>query len=788
MAPAKSRRKNALLLLTAGVLLSGYVLLLLGVTHISQIKLIDAAHEQLRLDLEKRAAALSYFYGVRRDDLEGLASSRSFGVFFSNRALGMSMEYGLSASLLDMHRQFTLLAGGKRMGNIPIYDRLVLLEPDGKPLIDTAAGQELRLPKPFAPDEALRQPQLLVVAEGERLQVLLTTPVVYKDKTMGSLLAWVNQELVYQQLVEKASDNGGGRVIVATAAGPLQPRGSRLPDFGGAGADGAVPGSAGPNSLQTRQDGSGDYYVRVEVADTPLLLVGVYPRQGLTGYFTSYWFSLSLGVLAVLVLAGAGVAVRTQTHNLVLQTRVDESLRQERQLNKQNAQLAAEIHKRQQYEKELVRQASFDQLTGLPNRVLALDRLSRAMIRSARMERHVVVMFVDLDHFKKVNDTLGHAAGDKLLVEASQRFSRTVRGSDTVARLSGDEFLAILEEVGDPEDIERICDKMQQEVARPFLVDGQEFFLSVSIGIAVYPEDGEDPQALLKNADIALYQAKESGRQAYRFFTPVMNQRANERQQLEVELRHAIELKEFSLRFQPVIDLQSEQIVGAEALLRWTSPSLGEVAPLKFIPVAEDAGLIGKIGDWVLAEAAAGGAALNAIQPIWVSANVSTRQFRTPEHFLRVVDKVLASSGLAPEQFTIEVTESLLLDDVPGTKRILDELDAMGVRIAIDDFGTGYSALAYLNRFKFDVLKIDRTFVRDILHDPEDATLARAILAMAHALRLKVVAEGVEDEGQAQFLKDAGCGFAQGYYYGKPIPLDELVGRMQAQQAASLQP
>lgn len=426
-----------------------------------------------------------------------------------------------------------------------------------------------------------------------------------------------------------------------------------------------------------------------------------------------------------------------------------------------------------EYEKKIVRQANFDSLTELPNRLLAVDRLSQAISRAQRERKLVMVMIIDLDQFKVVNDTLGHIFGDELLVEAARRLLFAVRGTDTVARLGGDEFLVILPDLDDVRNSVMIANKILEAFSSPFVLDGKEHFVTASIGMTVFPEDGIDPHTLLRNADSAMYRAKEDTRNTFRFFTPVMNEKIVDRMNIESSLRHAIEKDELFLVYQPLVDMTGK-FVGAETLLRWNNPGVGLVMPDKFISLAEETGLIVPIGNWVLENACKQAKSwMNELgRKFRISVNVSSRQFKGNDIVKSVIDTIRLT-GIDPACLELEVTERMLIEDAPRTSRILNQLNDVGVKLSIDDFGTGYSALSYLKKYPFHTLKIDRAFVRDITIDVEDAALSTAIIAMAHSLGLQVIGEGVETEEQLEFLRFKGCDFVQGFYFSKPLlPVD----------------
>lgn len=429
----------------------------------------------------------------------------------------------------------------------------------------------------------------------------------------------------------------------------------------------------------------------------------------------------------------------------------------------------ADITLRKEYEERLQRQANFDDVTGLPNRILALDRLRGAVISANRHRHKVGVLFIDLDHFKKINDTLGHATGDQLLKLAAERLIRCIRAEDTVARLGGDEFTVILPKLASAAHAEPVIQKILDTFSLPFALGREEAFISASIGVTVSPDDGKDPQVLMQNADAAMYRAKEQGRNTFHYFTPELNRRAVERMRLESHLLHALDRNEFELHYQPIVDLRLGVVVGAEALLRWNNPMLGPVEPERFVPLAEDTGLIVPIGEWVLDNACRQLAEWQASGlPLRVSVNISSRQFRGT-NLVRTTAAVLQRHQVPAGLLELEITEGLLMDELPQTRANLRDLASLSVRLSLDDFGTGYSSLRYLKQFPVDTLKIDKSFVGEVPHDAGDATVVEAIIAMGHHLGLQVIGEGIEAEEQLKFLQSRGCDLAQGYYLSKPL-------------------
>jgi diguanylate cyclase (GGDEF)-like protein len=431
---------------------------------------------------------------------------------------------------------------------------------------------------------------------------------------------------------------------------------------------------------------------------------------------------------------------------------------------------------RKRYQVQLEHQANYDALTGLPNRNLLNDRLRQA-VYAQRKTRAMAVVFIDLDHFKFVNDSLGHGTGDKLLRGMADRLRDVLREGDTVARLGGDEFVVILNDQASEEVIFRAMQRIMLEVSQPMMIEGKELYVTCSAGISLYPQDGADVDTLLKNADAAMYRAKDGGRNNFQFFTSEMNERINERLSLENALRRALERKEFLLHFQQKIDLATGAISGAEALVRWSHPELGLLRPERFIPLAEETGLIVQIGEWVIRETCRQIRAWldRGLEPGLVSVNLSARQFRQ-DGLVRTVSRILEETGIDSRHLEIELTESMVMHSVNTAIATLHGLKSLGIALSVDDFGTGYSSLAYLKDLPIDTLKIDRSFVRAISEsagggsDAEDGVIAQAIISLGHALHLKVIAEGVETERQLGFLRRHGCDEVQGFFYGEPVP------------------
>ena len=465
-------------------------------------------------------------------------------------------------------------------------------------------------------------------------------------------------------------------------------------------------------------------------------------------------------------------------------SRLEQQVRQRTaELDAINVKLKQEIAERAQIEDRLQKQANYDQLTGLPNRQLATDRLRQTLVKAKRQKLRPCVAFVDLDNFKYVNDTLGHAAGDELLREASRRLLSCARQSDTVARLGGDEFLLILDDEGNERFNERelairhVGDRILESFAQPFVLEGQDVRITPSIGFAIYPEDGEDGNILMRHADVSMYRSKNEGKNLYCFYSPDMTANAKMRLNVESQLRHALERDELQLVYQPIVDIRSGRICKAEALLRWRNAELGEVSPDYFIPIAEETGMIKSIGKWTIETACAqvrqwrdaGWADMT------VTVNVSARQLQTDTSMVDIVKTALLKNRLTTDALQLELTENVLIKETEHVGEVMRQLREMGVRLLIDDFGTGYASLAYLQRYHFDSVKIDASFIKTVLDNEQDASLVKAIIALAKSLDIDVISEGVEQKAQLNFLLHARCRYAQGFYYSQPVGHDEFL-------------
>jgi diguanylate cyclase (GGDEF)-like protein len=641
----------------------------------------------------------------------------------------------------------------------PVFDRIACIADNGNLLGAVGEASFAAVDQTYSVHDVPRLDPL-VVASGSRGTVLtITVPVVVKDQPGGYLSGDIDVRGLLHRLSGLPAWTSEYGHAALLGPGDELIVGSDTHDW---------------NNWRTVATDRGHRLQLAQVGDSGLRIVRIDTGEDPRSFIASPLFLVALALVALPLLGGVTFLIALNNRYQALRTRFDALAQQHGLLHQQNERLQREIDKRVESEQKLAHQANYDQLTGLPNRSLAMDRLSQAIKWAKREGGSVIVLFVDLDRFKHVNDSLGHAAGDELLRDAAQRLQSRMRESDTVSRLGGDEFLVICPETPGSPDWEQCAEQLLQAMGEPFYVREHEFFVGASIGVASYPRGGKDPQMLVKNADIAMYAAKELGRNRFCNYDPSMDAAALEGMRIERNLRLALRRQEFRLAFQPIVDLSSGKTVAVEALLRWKNAELGEVPAEKFVPIAEECGLIHDIGEWVLVEACRIVSEMQPDHDFRVAINLSSRQFSHPNHLLDCVLLALRRSGLMPNQLELEITETILIDDRTEIVDLINQLDRIGVRLSLDDFGTGYSALNYLQRFPLDALKIDRSFTKQLPDGGANASLIRAIIAMAHALGLEVIAEGIERREQAGFLLVYHCEFGQGHLYSEPMSADQL--------------
>ncbi|TOL43722.1 GGDEF-domain containing protein, partial [Vibrio parahaemolyticus] len=518
----------------------------------------------------------------------------------------------------------------------------------------------------------------------------------------------------------------------------------------------------------------GKIYFEVPVEQHHFKLMAWFEPLNERDIFTSRLFIVGLSILAVMIVIALCYAFVANNNKLELKIKLEEEKKRKDILSQQNHKLTKEIERRKASEKELAFQAKYDTLTELPNRSYGSERLALELIRASRTGSKVLVMFIDLDHFKQINDSMGHFVGDEILKLSAQRLQNVARKTDLLARIGGDEFLLVIPDLPDNDTAKRVASSVLSAFSEPFVWNNHEFFLTGSVGMSVFPDDGDNAEQLLACADMAMYRVKQDGRDAFCFYNHNMNQDLQRYLDLESRLRNAISNQLLEMYYQPIIELKSGKIVGAEALMRWNDEKFGFVNPEEFISIAEKNGLIHQLGEFAIQQACYQAAQWQSISPLFVSVNFSSVQFRYCDRLLAFIRQSLEESGLPAEQFDVEVTESLLFNHDDELVDMLDNLRALGTKLTIDDFGTGYSALSYLQKFPFDRLKIDRSFMQNVFENDSDRELVNVIIAMAKALRLKIVAEGIEEQRHVDYLNELNCEFGQGFHYSRPVPAKEF--------------
>lgn len=764
--PTPPGNRNSILI--AGTIFGLYLAALISFSYIGQTHLRRAMLEQERLGLEKQATAVSHLLATQQGTLDSLSVSPEIQALLAVHDPGRPGGPGLSSDARAVSAALAKFRETLIHNDQTVFEKIAFVANNGHALLEVGdrdaddAAQTDPAYKPGKPGS------VHIVRGVEGFTLTLTSKVLHQGAPAGSLIAVFDVATALRPLLTAGYGRSGSHRTALLGPGD---------EVLATGLD------LDPDSWRTEAENTDGPLLSAPVTGTGLHIVELPHTATAIVYLTSPLFLAALALIALPLLAGVAYLLRLNTRNLVLSTRFEATAQQREILHKQNERLQSEIDRRVESEQQLAHQANYDQLTGLPNRNLALDRLTQAIKWAKRDGKSVLTMFLDLDRFKQVNDSLGHAAGDELLREAAQRLQSSVRDSDTVSRLGGDEFLVICPEMTEQADWQQCAAQMLKVLSAPFYVGDHEFFVGASIGVAAYPQGGTEPQKLLKNADIAMYAAKERGRNRYCYYDPSMDAAAIEGVRLENNLRHALRRNEFRLVFQPIVAIGSGRIVAVEALLRWTNKELGEIPPEKFIPVAEETGLIHEIGEWLLAEACLAIARIQTDHRFRIAINLSSKQFSRPGRLLECILSALRQSGLMPNQLELEITESILIDDRPEITELISQLDRIGVRLSLDDFGTGYSALNYLQRFPFDVLKIDRSFTSQIPGSKANSSLIRAIIAMAHALELEVVAEGLETREQAGFLLVYHCEYGQGYLYSQPMPAEQLEVQLAGERA-----
>ncbi|GEM75366.1 GGDEF-domain containing protein [Vibrio sagamiensis NBRC 104589] len=762
----KKTSSKRIIIICAG-LISVYLATIITMTGLGQNKLKDSQHRELGLQVKSYAGMLDSVLTIAKEDMIHLSTDKTLQTFFANLASGMSMEYGLGASLINLKQKLKAKAQVKLQNEQLLYQRLSLIGLDGK-VIATTGKKEISLSE--VAEQLSKQrlnvsKRLQIIEESGRKYIRLTQNVLFSGKRVGYLIADLDKNTVTSSLNKSNQEGHNSRLVLRLGDEEIIFWDLNNRDNTG-----------GNRQILHKIDGDLQESIYFSVPDekNQYNLMAWFEPFDKSDLYTSKLFITILSIIAILMVAGLLYAFYLNNNRVELKIKLEEEKHRKDFLSQQNQRLTQEIERRKFSETELAFLAKHDALTGLPNRLHGSERLSLDLSRASHFGSKVLVMFIDLDHFKQINDSMGHFVGDEVLKLAVDRLQEALRDTDFLARIGGDEFLLIVPELQNLNNAKHFAAKILAVFQQPFIWHNHEFFLSASIGMSVFPEDGEKVEQLLACADMAMYRVKQEGRNAFCFYNQNMNQDLQRFLDLEKRLRHAILYEQLSLYYQPIINLHSGRIVGAEALMRWNDVKLGSVSPDEFISVAEKNGLIHQLGDFAIRHACHQAARWQSIAPISISVNFSSVQFRYCERLLERIKHHLSESGLPAEKFDIEVTEGLLFSDTKELKGLLDDLKALGAKLVIDDFGTGYSALSYLQKFPFDRLKIDRSFMQNMFENDSDRALVKVIIAMAQALKLEIVAEGIEEKRHLEYLQNLNCELGQGFYFSQPLPAEEF--------------
>lgn len=764
MKKSAKRISSKKIITISAILVSIYLAMIIVITSLGQNKLKESQYRELDLKVKSYASKLDNLFTIASEDIDNLSGDRAVQAFFANLASGMSMEYGLGASLFNLKLRFDNKIESKKINGSNIYSKLALIGSDGKTIVTTGSEPLELLDVSHFTDDHDHVEEVYAYSDGSSKLIQVVKKVEFSGKLVAFIVADIDPDVVIDQLTNQEHKGSNSRMVL------------NIKDVEMVVWD-SISGSLVDSSHESEsvaKELSGKIYFEVPVDRYHFNLRAWFKPLNESAIYTSRLFIVGLSILAVMIVIGLCYAFVANNNRIELKIKLEEEKKRKDILSQQNEKLTNEIERRKASEKELEFQAKYDTLTNLPNRSYGSERLESELIRASRNGSKVLVMFIDLDHFKQINDSMGHIVGDEILKLSAQRLHCVTRKTDLLARIGGDEFLLVVPDLPDNDTAKRVASSVLSAFDKPLVWNTHEFFLSSSIGMSVYPDDGENAQQLLACADMAMYRVKEDGRDAFCFYNQNMNQDLHRYLDLESRLRNAIANQSLELYYQPIIELKSGQIVGAEALMRWKDEKYGFVNPDEFISIAEKNGLIHQVGEFAIQQACLQAAQWQAITPLFMSVNFSSVQFRYCERLLEFIKKCLKESGLPTDKFDVEVTESLLFNHDQSLLDMLDNLRALGTKLTIDDFGTGYSALSYLQKFPFDRLKIDRAFMQNVFENDSDRELVNVIIAMAKALNLKIVAEGIEERRHVDYLNERNCEFGQGFYYSRPLPAEEF--------------
>ncbi len=738
------------LLISAGMILTAYLIVMLTVSIQGQNKLKNIQHHNLQLKIAHYASSLSYFFEVSRDKLAILSQNKIMTTFFDNRLSVISEGAELDKNRGQLKNLLHHVYLQQNYNYMPIFNKISLLNLDGSAII--LNGNDALNIGSINTEVLLENGHFIYIKQRENnISIKLLQVVYINNDPVAIISAPINNQIIVQQLTAHENVSANNHLELRSNKGKLFIWGK-------------------DTTAQSKTKHNQSFLFEESIKRTPFTLVGWSEPINNQNLFISNWFIVVISILTALVILGIYMLMYIQHNRRILQTETSFT----HQLAIHHNQLNVEINKRKTSEKTLRYRATHDSLTGLINRDYSLKKLEDAIDISQRNNTKILLVNINLDNFKQINDISGHSAGDQVLIESSKRLLSSLRKTDTVARIGGDEFLLILSDLKDDHQATSLAAKMLTAFEQPFKIHGQNFFSSTCIGLSIYPQDGDTPEALLKCASMALRRAKGTGKNNFSFYTEKMNAEVIRNITIKRRLRYAIENNGLEMHYQPLIDLQTGKILGAEALMRWTDSEFGIIYPDEFIPLAERCGLIHQLGEFALTQACTQAAKWQTIAPIQMAVNFSSVQFRNCYELLDKIITTLDKTGLPKSKLDVEVTESLLMSKEGELNEMLSELRDLDIQLSIDDFGTGYSALSYLQKYAFSKLKIDRAFIMNLSKNEADRSLVTAIIAMAKALNLKIVAEGIEEQQQADFLKQLNCDYGQGYLYSRPVPASEF--------------
>lgn len=746
----------------------------------SEEQLRAEADARLVADSARRSATVGDFVLECRNTVADLAESREVANYLTNKALGMSPRYGLSANLDSIDELFRRKMAQITVRGEPVYNRISLFfEGNAGPLVDTVEGGAA--PELPAPPGAADRPAVTI--DLDRRLLVATAPVLQKGAVTGTIMATADIAQLSHYLMTSGLNARYFEALIGANGVQLPPGPgmAALPEAIAAAAADA------PANVVTSIDAGGDFgkmlTVRTSIPGTELFLVTVLAEKAAYGHITSRLFLYSASAFPPVLLICVLMFERLRRRNAELKADFAESDRRRYELQDRNLLLSDEIARREQVEWELREKsrqlehiAHYDALTGLPNRVLFADRLQQAIVQSRRRGLSLAVVYLDLDGFKGVNDQHGHDIGDELLILVAQRMKEALREGDTLARFGGDEFVAVLVDLEDQDDYQAVLARLLEVVAVPTTVRHRVLSVSASIGVTLHPQDGADADLLLRHADQAMYLAKQEGKNRWHLFDVAKDAAVKFQRESFERIRRALDQREFVLYYQPKVNMRTGEVIGAEALIRWQHPERGLLLPGAFLPIIEESQISEELGDWVIDTALTQvGEWHKAGLALPVSVNVGARQLQRPDFVPHLRDLLSVHPAVSPQDLELEIVETSALQDMALVSEIMHDCRTIGVRFALDDFGTCYSSLTYLKRLPAELLKIDRSFVRDMLDDPEDLAIVEGVVWLANAFGRAVIAEGVETVTHGELLVLLGCELAQGFGIARPMPGPDLV-------------